>query len=408
MFNRYSHGSTLEPVPDTQNSLNISVRDEDVFTLQDVEQHSLGNTQITVPNIVTPSQEKRRERYTLRSALQSCTPSKRFKQCGKTPVTGGGVMLRKTTTKDGERAGLAGLSTCGSVWLCPVCSAKVSTQRADEVARITEAGMKAGLKVYLATFTVRHDRWHSLEEVWDGIGKGWRAITSGRAGQALRDKYGLEGWLKATEVTWGAGNGWHVHLHVLMFFKHSEGSVEALKLTLWKAWKRGISKAGFNAQANAGGLDFREAKDGSGRLGSYLTKQARSLAQEAVLGSQKIAKGENLTPFQLGAYALETGDVEALEAWEEYARISHGKKQITWSKGIRELADLEPEQSDEEIAREELGSSADDVLLLPSETWRRTRLEAWHMLDLLENDGLEAVENWLKAKGLPYAYPSKE
>lgn len=412
MFNRYSKGSMTDPVTDTLKTLNEPESDVGFLSLQGGGTTSLGNTQISVPDVaehlVNPHQVKRKERYQLRLDLQKCTDSKRFKQCGHTPVNGGGVMLRKTDIKEGTRAGLAGVSTCGSVWLCPVCSAKVSAQRADEVARVVEAGMKEGLKVYLATLTVRHDKWHPLEQIWDGVGKGWRAITSGRTGQSLKADYGLTGWLKAVEVTWSPKNGWHVHLHVLMFLRPSESSLEVLKMTIWKAWKRGISKAGLNAHANAGGLDFTEAKGDVGALGQYLTKQARSMANEAVMGSEKLAKGENLTPFQLGAYAVETGDLEALEAWQEYARISRGKKQLTWSKGLRELADLEPEKSDEEIAGEELGTSADDVLLLPAETWRRTRRQAWHMLDLLENEGVEAVEGWLKAKGLSYAYPSKE
>lgn len=412
MFNRYSKGSMTDPVTDTLKTLNEPESDVGFLSLQGGGTTSLGNTQVTVPDVAeqmtAPHQIKRKERYKLRRSLQRLTDSKRFKQCGHTPVNGAGVMLRKTETKSGARAGLAGLSTCGSVWLCPVCSSKVSAQRADEVTRVIEAGMKSGLKVYMATFTVRHDKWHSLEQIWNGIGKGWRAITSGRTGQSLKADYGLTGWLKSVEVTWSPQNGWHVHLHVLMFLRPSESSLEVLKMTLWKAWKRGISKEGLNAQANNGGFDFTEAQGGVGALSHYLTKQARSMAQEAVLGSEKLAKGENLTPFQIGAYAVETGDVEALEAWQEYARISRGKKQLTWSKGLRALADLEPEQSDEEIASQELGSSADDVLLLPSETWRRIGVEVWRMLDLLENEGLEAVEDWLKAKGLSYAYPSKE
>lgn len=409
MFNQYSKGSTFKHVPDSQSRLNES-------SSLHVSQHakvglstSLGNTQVTVPDlashVVKPHQKTRKERYELRADLQKLTDSKRFRACGRTPVNCGGVVLRMTSTKDGARAGLAGLSTCGSVWLCPVCSAKVAAQRADEVTSVIKGGIKAGFSAYMLTLTLRHDKAHTLEQVQKAVSSGWRAITSGRTGQSLKAHYGLKGWLKAVEITWSPINGWHVHLHVLVFLEPNNGSVESLKLTIWKAWKRGIGKHDMNARANTGGLDFQPVLEDSEALGYYLTKQARSAAQEAVMGSTKLAQGNNLTPFQLGAYAAKTGDLEVLEAWQEYAQYTHGKKQLTWSKGLREIVDLDPEQSDEEIAAKELGSSADGVLLLPSGTWGRVCHQVPNVLSMLENEGVKSVISWLQSKGLSYAPP---
>lgn len=411
MFNQYSKGSTFPVLLGSQETV------KEPSSLQ-VSHHvkgglstSLGNTQVTVPDlaahVVKPHQETRKERYELRAELQKLTDSKRFKACGRTPVNCGGVMLRMTSTKDGARAGLAGLSTCGSVWLCPVCSAKVAAQRADEVTSVIKGGIKAGLSAYMLTLTLRHDKAHTLDQVQKAVNSGWRAITSGRTGQSLKADYGLKGWLKAVEITWSPANGWHVHLHVLVFLEPSNGSVESLKLTIWKAWKRGIGKHDMNAHANAGGLDFQPVLDDSQALGYYLTKQARSAAQEAVMGSTKLAQGKNLTPFQLGAYAAKTGDMDALEAWQEYAQYTHGKKQLTWSRGLRELVELDPEQSDEEIASKEFGSSADDVLLLPSWTWGHVYRQVPNVLSMLENEGVKAVISWLESQGLRYALPSR-
>lgn len=58
--------------------------------------------------------------------------------------------------------------------------------------------------------------------------------------------------------------------------------------------------------------------------------------------------------------ALETGEAADVHGWWEWERASHGRRQIAWSKGLREWANLGKEQTDEEIAEEQL--EAEDVL----------------------------------------------
>ena len=49
------------------------------------------------------------------------------------------VALVVIDTPDGRRAGFGGLVTCGSVWACPVCAAKVATKRAEDLAAVLDA-----------------------------------------------------------------------------------------------------------------------------------------------------------------------------------------------------------------------------------------------------------------------------
>jgi hypothetical protein len=80
-------------------------------------------------NCDDPAGWRRGARMNLR-ALAAADPDKpeRQRNCGVAPV-GSQVEIR---IKDGS-AYYSGLETCGNVWLCPVCSAKIHHRRASEL-----------------------------------------------------------------------------------------------------------------------------------------------------------------------------------------------------------------------------------------------------------------------------------
>ena len=51
----------------------------------------------------------------------------------------------------------AGLATCGSIWACPVCSAKIRNTRAEEISAAAARWDLAGNSVYMITLTAPHD-----------------------------------------------------------------------------------------------------------------------------------------------------------------------------------------------------------------------------------------------------------
>ena len=130
----------------------------------------------------------------------------RLRACGHTAVDGSGVMVRMTPGSSGSscRAGFAGLATCGSVWACPVCAAKVAAERAGELGAVLTAAGEAGHQVAMVTLTVRHRQGQSLRQVWGAVTKGWSRVTSGKAWRSDQRRYGVQGWARAVEVTHGA------------------------------------------------------------------------------------------------------------------------------------------------------------------------------------------------------------
>ena len=73
----------------------------------------------------TAAQEKREQRFKHQRAAARLLPSSRTAQClWSVASNSSGVDVIHNATEG--RARYAGLQTCGSVWSCPVCSAKVS------------------------------------------------------------------------------------------------------------------------------------------------------------------------------------------------------------------------------------------------------------------------------------------
>lgn len=124
-------------------------------------------------------------------AVRNVTSLRRVRNCGTPLDPDGGVTLALTTSGDGARsAGYSGLASCGSVWACPQCAAKVATRRADELSKVMRAVDEAGGSAFLLTLTMRHSRGGRL-----GLSKEERArlrrLGENRAGY---DAANANGW----------------------------------------------------------------------------------------------------------------------------------------------------------------------------------------------------------------------
>jgi ribosomal protein L37AE/L43A len=356
--------------------------------------------------------------YDARAHLWELSHLKRVRECGRYSVKAdGSVTVRITERDDGKRsAGFAGLSTCGSVWACPVCSRKIAAQRQADVEHACRWWEdRCGGALALGSFTVAHHAGTSLRSLWDAVAAGWAAVTSGRRWLSLCKLFGIEGWIKHVEVTKGV-NGWHPHAHVVFFLHHGLGQVERAKLSerLHREWNRGLAKHGFTSSA-AYGVDVRMSHgiNAARVLSEYLTKGVyeadgsapRQVAFEVTGGMQK-DNGGGRTPFQVLEDFLRSGDVEDLADWHEWERGSYKRRQSAWSKGLRELVRLKAELTDEEAAAVELGTAADDVVVLPRETVRQVRYVLPDLLDVAERDGADALRAWLDARDLAWLQPA--
>lgn len=337
--------------------------------------------------------DRRGVRYRLRKALWRESSLERVRNCGRLPRSAG-VGLRLGN----GAAGFSGLETCGSVWACPVCAAKIAARRAEELREVLAWATANGHTVALFTVTMRHHMGQKLADLWDAETKAWQAVTSGRRWVRDRDSYGVLGFVRAFEVTYGV-NGWHPHLHVILVLEGAvaSGDVATLGHSMFSRWKAQLHREGYDVSANNGGLDIKTtAGSVDVELSRYL---AKSLAMEVTHGHAKTGKNGGLTPFQIAQAVFDTGDADLLARWHEWEEVSKGRRQITWSRHLRQLAALDAEQSDEDVAAEDLGD--EDLVLIDSADWWCIRDEAALLLAAAEVS-LASATNWLDGRGVPY------
>lgn len=312
-------------------------------------------------------------------------------------IEGGEVHLRYGASRDGEggAAGYAGMVTCGSVWVCPVCSAKIAAERAQELTRLITWNAERGGSVGLLTLTMQHHAGHRLRDLRRGLTKAWRHVTSSRGWKEAKGHLGMDGYVRAIEATHGA-NGWHLHIHCLLIFDGpiSTELVDLLAEEVWARWSVGLGREGFTA-VREHAVDVRIGDHALERLAGYINK----LAFEAVGGRWKKGRAGGRTPFELLADGLATGLADDLELWLEWEQGSKGMRQLVWSRGLKGRVGLD-ERTDEEIAEDTATGST--IAVLPARTWKLVHPVAEDLLTVTETGGPAAAYAWLDARGLVF------
>lgn len=342
----------------------------------------------------------RADRYRRRSVLWELSGLARVRRCGRVRVGGGHVGVRC----EGDVSGLSGLETCGSVWSCPVCAAKVAARRSEEIREAVEAWEGQGGQAALLTLTMRHHRGHGLVGLWDALAYAWGAVTSGRAWVDWRERAGIVGWVRVVEVTYGR-NGWHVHVHALLLLGGGvdAGTVAALRASLVERWARALARRGHEAWDVGQDLRLVDGPTASRDLSRYVTKGDVGLE---LVGAQTKDAGETAPVWELLARVADDGDADALDLWHEWEAASRGRRQIAWSVGLRDRLGLGDESSDEDIAAEDIGHA--DLVLIDGPAWdQRVVPRPWLIPAILEaaERGPRAVVALLERERVAYSLP---
>lgn len=340
---------------------------------------------------------RRHVRHAQREVLWTESRIERVRKCGRVPVTEGG----NVTVKDNAGvAHYAGLATCGSIWACPVCSAKIRNHRALEISEAAASWDRAGNTVYLLTLTMPHDLGMPLAKLIPVIADGFRSVISGRPWVRIRDKLGIAGTIRSMEVTHGA-NGWHPHLHVLVFINGALDAAGLAELTIHarRTWAQQITAAGYRLP-NAHGVDIQRCYSAA-EAGQYIakTQDGRSAGNELARGDMKRGRNGGRTPFEILDDFRWTGDARDLALWHEYERATKGHQAITWSPKLRERLELAAEElSNEDVAAAEVGG--EDIAIIANWQWKRVVAIpglAGYLLDQAEHGGIDAINETLRA-----------
>lgn len=326
----------------------------------------LGNTSELVqpPQVSDFRVERRRDRFAARALLWDASSLKAVRCCGRVihgeahgQSADRGVTIRQT----GDSAGFGNLTTCGSVWSCPRCSAVIAAERAVMIGNAVRKCLVEGGAVYMLTLTMRHSSSDQLPDLWDGLSAAWRgtfgsiAWTGKAAGfresgrRRLRrvgdaEVFEVAGLTRTVECTYGLA-GWHLHVHALVFCAADSLSVglaqdwqkrlalmvggrvagtvdaqwladQAFAARVFGRWHAGLSTRGYDC--GGVGIDLRRiSDDGAEYIGRYLSKStydaAKQIGLEATHGLiTKDGGGGNRTPFQV---LLDISERVSMRAW---------------------------------------------------------------------------------------------
>lgn len=351
----------------------------------------------------------RLERFALQSAarrLLRYTNVSRVARCLRVRLPQSEVEVFRSRNHDSACYG--GLQTCGSVWVCPVCAAKISERRRVELLHAIERHREDGGEVLLLTLTTPHSQWDDLAEMLQCQADALRRFNCSRAAQRLNREIGCIGQVRALEVTHGRlrsiNNGWHPHYHILLFVR-SGLDLEDLRRRYYQRWLRACELAGLPLPTYDHGVTLQD--------GRYAAEYASKWGLDREMTKGHIKRGRNggETPFDLLRAYLYDEDLVAARLFREFAEAFKGKRQLHWSRGLKRYFAIE-ELTDEELAdyRED---DAERLGAIELEDWRRilARDLRGEVLELARRGGWDAVERllrWLRINVTVTEIPDEE
>lgn len=399
-----------------------------------------------------PRKAARDERFALQNAARELVPEHRVARCFRRVADKSRDIEIKQAPD--SVAFYANLQRCGSVWDCPVCSARVSERRREELRAAQATHIAAGGAVWMATLTFPHKRGWALGPMMQSLRRAVTALFSGRAAQDLSEMFGVVGTVRALEVTYGHdAAGWHPHFHILFFvdlstwvtaaaqapafraelreyssfdakadlFAELEQRVHAVYLpllgdALYANWSRACVRAGLPCPSREHGVHVQNADAAAAYAAKFgLEPSAATLAKidaglawdatrELVNANTKRAHGDRggLTPFDLlrvcaGTAKGPAGLTPELAGtrFREYSESFFGFRQLFWSPGLKSalgITDL-----DDAAASDPDSAEAVPVVSITPQEWRAVlafrRDERVALLRLAEAGGAAAVRS---------------
>jgi len=226
------------------------------------------------------------------------------------------------------------LQTCKSVWACPVCASKITERRRVEL----QQGLNNWRsKVLLLTLTLQHNSNDTLESTVTALLKGYsKNLTKGWFWDTLKAEFSIVGTIRTLEVTYGL-NGFHPHLHILLFLDCNAFDFNKLHRRLYEKWDKSLRKLGrytnqkaFNLQHSDKAIADYVTKWGTG----YDIESQWTISHEMTKSPVKLAKNGGLTPFALLESSLLGNELHG-KLFQEYFTYFKGKQQLRYSSGLK-------------------------------------------------------------------------
>lgn len=342
------------------------------------------------------------DRFSLQTVAKKALPGYRVSKCLRLP-TSKNHHISVYKNSDLNSIFFGGLQTCGSVWHCAPCAAKISERRGDEVQHAINYCLDRGGFVSFVTRTVPHAVSDSLLDILTKFRLADAKYKNNRHYKATVKNFASFGQIKVFEITVGL-NGWHLHVHEIML--HHAVSItnvySCLENNLYRLWADAALKSGFDEPSRAHGLQVQNGDFAAAYLAKFAKQSTSNWNVSRELTKQHIKKSKfGFSPFDLLRAYRDDPKPEYLELIREYGEVMHGARQLIWSRGLKELVALE-NLSDQEIA-EQIEAEAVLAGLISLDQWRfiiKNDLRAT-VLMLVKNHDFSAMTAFLLSLGCP-------
>ena len=311
-----------------------------------------------------------------------------------------------------NKAVFGGLESCSNVWACPICSGIITEERRHDLQRAIEAWAKQGGAVYLMTLTLPHVRADNLSGLLKVAAATSQRLKQSKAWRSVMTAAGAIGTIRALECTWGSWHGWHPHFHILIFAQPDQLPLFEQLRAAWVSalLKTGAAGADQLNDINAHSFDVRGgdfAAEYVAKFGHEPSFKAKldagatwGAAREMVKGQSKVSHSmRGSTPFTL-LVAVGKGDQQAAQLFREFYWAFKGRRQLTWSPGLRARLGLDDEAADDEILEQQANAPEfETVATLTKDDWAlvlRHRAR-YQVLLWAEREGAAGVQGVLLA-----------
>ena len=309
-------------------------------------------------------QESRAKRYALKAVVNNLFPGSETSKCNRLVIPKNKVKI--LNTPEYNKSHYSGLRQCGSVWLCPLCAAKIAQRRKSELVAATTAAKGMGWQVFLMTATIPHGLGDDPVAMNKQLLKAWGSMMNNRAGIEMKKMLQVEGIVRGLETTYGV-NGFHPHFHALIFAKPT-WTIESFQAGFLPIWQDACVKAGLPRPSDERGLRV----DGGEKAAEYVAKGLWGLEDEMTKGHMKTAKNDKgMTPWGFLDDILENDSNESKRLFKLYAKAFKGKRQLYWSNGLKAKLGIEEITDEELVAIQE--ENANELAELSVDEWRAIR-----------------------------------
>jgi hypothetical protein len=316
---------------------------------------------------------------------------------------------------ENRKAYYKNLMVCGSVWSCPICSLRISTQRVKKLQAAIKYWQEllSCHRVLFVTSTIPHTINQSLHQVRSSFMSARRRMREQKilkrtpgfmSFNEICENFGLVGSVSGMETTYGK-NGWHYHSHEIFFlsWELSSEAIEKLRELMVIAWKRALVSEKVAIKNDDAffkrSIDIELVSSGSD-IASYISKTGGGWTASHEVAKSQVKKGRmgSMSIFDLARGIAQAQDKQKCQKLiREFSKEMFGKRQLFFSKGMASLLHYD---EDEEL---EDGEGLSELLgIINQIDWQIIRKKELRgeFLQICETSGFDSAINFIKEKGL--------